>query len=236
MVYAKVTFSAIVPLNITNLNILGSQYAEMQSTIVAHNPSTYYTKLECDNLYPYADNDGHTEDDSGPNAATIDGYTKAQLLASVPTGLMVWYGAALSNLPAGWHLADGTLGTRNCVNKYIIGADEDTTLDTGGNDVFTPTGSISIATHVLTLAEIPSHNHTWTETNVPGYAENYDKFGYYGNVGGSFGYRCMNYAEVGKTSGYVGSNQAHGHAGSTVTLGQIDNRPPSKAIFLIQKV
>jgi hypothetical protein len=233
MVYSKVTFSAIVPLNITNLNMLGSQYTDMKSTIEAHNPSTYYTKLESDAQYAYIDNDG---EGSNTNAATIDGYTKAQLTASVSTGLMVWYAGNIATLPAGWHLADGNAGTRNCVNKYIIGADENTTLDTGGNDVFTPAGSITIAAHELTVAELPSHTHAWTETNAPENGTYVDYDGYWFPNGGAYPNRYRFLVETGKTSGYAGSNQGHGHTGSTITLTQIDNRPLSKCLYLIQKV
>ena len=225
MVYVKITFSAITPLNIANLNMLGCQYAEMKSEIVVHNPSTYYTKTESNTKYVYADNDGSG---TGCNAATIDGYTKAQLMASVPTGLIVWYGAALATLPAGWHLADGSVGTRNCVNKYIIGANAGNTLDTGGNDVFSPTGSITINGHQLTIAEMPAHTHGWIESKI-----------YTSTANNIEGYLSGWYYYKNKTNnlytGYTGNDQSHDHTG-TITINSVDNRPTSKALFLIQKI
>lgn len=230
MTYAKITFDATTPLSITNLNMLGSQYADMKSVIENHNPSEYYTKNECDERYVYADNDGHG---SGANAATIDGFTKAQLLASVPTGLIIMYHGELSYINSlGWHLCDGTNGTRNIVNRYVIGADENTNLQTGGNDYFTPTATLNIATHVLTVAELPIHNHTFYEQNKPisGYYNSMEM-----DISGNWVSKT-NTATSTKTSGYSGSNQAHGHSGSTYTFNTIENRPLSKGVYYIQKI
>lgn len=232
MSYAKITFNASTPLNITNLNILGSQYAEMKSTIVAHSHTIYYTKTESDARYVNINNDGSG---SGCNALTIDGYTKDQLISSVPTGLMVWYAGSLAALDVGWHLADGTNGTRNCVNKYIIGANSSTIGNTGGNDNFTPTGTLTIANHALTLAEMPEHYHTWSETNYPASATYYNQSGWGGGLY-SYGGNLMNLTTTTKNTSYIGSNQAHGHTGSTITLKAVENRPLSKALYLIQKI
>lgn len=221
MSYSKVTFSAIVPLNLINLNMLGSQYTDMKADIEGHNhDSDYYTKTVMDETFVHENNDGH---ESGANADTIDGLTKAQLMNSVMDNLIVWFYNA--SIPDGWHICDGTNGTVNAVNKYIIGADGDTIFDTGGNDVFSPSINITIDEHVLTIDEIPSHRHTYIEThkwrsqswttpsgiNIPADSAN------------------------SKFTGYTGSDQGHSHTGS-ITFDNVDNRPKTKCLYLIQKI
>lgn len=221
MSYSKITFDATEPLNISNLNMLGSQYDEMVEDIEDHNhDSDYYNKTVMDSRFVHSNNDGES---SGANAATIDGYTKAELLVSVPNDLIVWF--YNETIPTGWHKTDGNGGTLNLLNKYIIGCDEDTFHDEGGNDVFSPVGSITIDNHILTVDEMPAHRHTWIETNqYVSAASTYPK------NGGSWTDKAHT-----KDTGYAGSDQGHNHTGS-VTINSVDNRPKSKAIYLIQKI
>jgi hypothetical protein len=227
MSYSKVTFSAITPLNLTNLNMLGCQYDEMVIDVEAHNhDSDYYTKILGDSTFVNESNDGA---ESGCNADTIDGLTKAQLTNSVMTNLIVWFFNA--SIPDGWHLCDGTNGTVNALNKYVIGADEETIFDTGGNDVFSPSVDLTVDEHVLTVDEIPSHRHDWTESQ-------YYYSGAYPYTGTKLTHEIGSYKNIesiSKNTGYAGSDQGHSHTGS-VTINSVDNRPKSKALYLIQKI
>lgn len=65
----------------------------------------------------------------------------------IPSGLiMMYYG---NNIPDGWALCDGTNGTPDLRNRFIIGAgDTYTSGDTGGESV-----------HILTIDEMPKHSH-----------------------------------------------------------------------------
>ena len=65
----------------------------------------------------------------------------------IPSGLiMMYYG---NNIPDGWALCDGTNGTPDLRNRFIIGAgDIYTSGDTGGESV-----------HILTIDEMPKHSH-----------------------------------------------------------------------------
>ena len=65
----------------------------------------------------------------------------------IPSGLiMMYYG---NNIPDGWALCDGTNGTPDLRNRFIIGAgDTYTSGDTGGESV-----------HILTIDELPKHSH-----------------------------------------------------------------------------
>ena len=65
----------------------------------------------------------------------------------IPSGvIMMYYG---NNIPDGWALCDGTNGTPDLRNRFIIGAgDTYTSGDTGGESV-----------HILTIDEMPKHSH-----------------------------------------------------------------------------
>ena len=221
MSYSKVTFSAIVPLNLTNLNMLGCQYDEMKGDIEDHNhDSDYYTKTLMDQTFVHENNDGH---ESGANADTIDGFTKAQLMNSVMNDLIVWF--YNENIPSGWHICDGTNGTVNAVNRYVIGADSDTIFDTGGNDVFSPSVNLIVDEHQLTIDEIPLHRHTFIETHKW-------KRQLWATPNGIN--RPTDSANL-KYTGYTGSDQGHNHTGS-ITFDSVDNRPKTKCLYLIQKI
>lgn len=60
-----------------------------------------------------------------------------------------WYGTA-DNIPAGWHLCDGTNGTPDLRDRFVLGAGGDFPLEAKG-------GNASIK---LTVDMIPEHRHT----------------------------------------------------------------------------
>lgn len=74
------------------------------------------------------------------------------LLAFPVGGIIAWNGSAAS-IPSGWSLCDGTNGTPNLGNRFILGAgDKYKVGQTGGEEA-----------HILTVAEMPAHNHTFKD-------------------------------------------------------------------------
>ena len=96
--------------------------------------------------------------------------TQFQLLnpaVSIPAGVITMWSGTIATIPSGWLLCNGSSGTPDLRNKFVIGAYSDTsgvayTTITGAN---TQTGGTKDAIVV-------SHTHTVTD---PGHLHTYDK-------------------------------------------------------------
>lgn len=81
---------------------------------------------------------------------------------TIPVGGIIMWSGKIANIPTGWNLCDGTNGTPNLVNKFIIAADADgiagiNTATTSVTGSATSTGGNSSVT--LTIGQIPAHRH-----------------------------------------------------------------------------
>jgi len=81
----------------------------------------------------------------------------AEDVISIPRGVIaMWYGS-ISNIPQGWALCDGTNGTPDLRDKFIVGAkqDEDGVAKTN------ITGSLSQSggSTSITVSNLPAHHH-----------------------------------------------------------------------------
>ena len=73
----------------------------------------------------------------------------------VPSGgIIMWSG---NEVPSGWLLCDGTEGTPNLRDRFVLGWGSRSIGDTGGEEE-----------HTLTIDEIPSHSHDAGSLNVTG--------------------------------------------------------------------
>jgi hypothetical protein len=212
------------------MNLLETQYDEMVTylTVTTTHSERYYGEATCDAKYfgPTTDGTG-----SGFVAAMVDGITGDGLIAQmIPTGVIaVWYGAIV-DIPSGWHICDGTGGTIDLRNKFPMAAGTTYTQGTtGGASQVNSTGTVTIATHAVTISELPSHTHSFTD---------YNETSVYGNLRGvSTSYVNGAVTVHVSTSGSTGGGNAHGHSGSTLDTGSAgNNMPPYKAYAYIQKV
>ena len=76
---------------------------------------------------------------------------------TIPIGGIIMWKGSTTNLPAGWALCDGSNGTPDLRDRFIIGG--------GGSYPQNSTGGA--ATVTLTVAQMPAHSHTGT-TDVDG--------------------------------------------------------------------
>ena len=74
-------------------------------------------------------------------------------IEGVPSGIISMWSGQTSAIPTGWLLCDGTNGTPNLVDKFIMGASASNETTTGGAN-----------TRTLATANIPSHTHSFSGT------------------------------------------------------------------------
>jgi len=92
-----------------------------------------------------------------PAAQTVLGVTP------IPSGLIAMWSGTVATIPTGWYLCDGSNGTPDLTDKFIIGADQDNagTAKTNITGSLTQTGGSKDAINV-------SHSHTASVTD-PGH-------------------------------------------------------------------
>ena len=75
--------------------------------------------------------------------------------ATIPAGLISMWSGSIGSIPSGWYLCDGSNGTPNLTDRFIIGA--------GSTYAVNGTGGISSVT--LVTGNMPAHTHTATVTD-----------------------------------------------------------------------
>ena len=132
-----------------------------------------------------------------------------------------YVGGVTSDIPDGWHLCDGTNGTPNLKDRFIVGAGNSYSVgDTGGSDSVT-----------LSEDQIPSHTH---EVNDPGH-EHYvyggssesttrNDYAAYARTGSSYKDIMTYTSKTGITIDSAGAGESH------------ENRPPYYALAFIMKL
>lgn len=156
----------------------------------------------------------------------------------IPRGIITMWSGTIDAVPSGWHLCDGTNGTPDLRNRFIVGAGNSYAPgNTGGALSYTPTVTVNAAGtgvqagyHTLTVGEMPSHSHTLLI--------------YAG--GASAGGRCESYGGrtyiQGDTCLPTGGNQGHNHPitdnghAHTASASAVDSRPPYYALAFIMKL
>ena len=182
-----------------------------------------------------------------------DAYLVNQQAAGVPSGVIMMWSGSIATIPAGYVLCNGSNGTPDLRDRFIVGARLDETgtaktnltgaLTTNGgtlNDVsITGTtdsgGSGTTGSTSLTLAQIPSHSHTFTATLVTG--SGFAGGGAVSNIQPTVS-PVGTYSISGSTSS-VGSGQGHthslpGHTHDFTGTADVDP-PPYYALAFIMK-
>ena len=194
-------------------------------------------------------------DDGQIDPDWIAGFTDALAGAGLPVGSIVMWAGSIGALPLNWKICDGTGGTPDLRDRFVVGAGVAYTVGTTGGDVehqhaltTDPTGAHThtgaVGGHVLTVDEIPSHRHksgaVWGSSNEMSR----------GSVAAEFpqGRSVDGHANDGTLEAWgsnVGGGQAHTHALTTDEGGAhtheggtalANHLPPYYALLYIMKV
>lgn len=141
-------------------------------------------------------------------------YSAESTSSSVPQGSIIpWYGS-IGNIPNGFALCDGTNGTPDLRDRFLVGAGYSYPLGNTGGENF----------HRLTVAEMPSHQHSTSDI--------ISFFGFDVNGGGTGSEHVIDTGDNRSydnwyppaITGVTGGNQPH------------ENRPPYYALYYIMKL
>lgn len=192
----------------------------------------------------------------GGGPPTIGGsliYTAANLTSTAvnnlafPVGTVLMFYGAIGNIPAGFQICDGTNGTPDLRDKFIIGAGSTYAYGaTGGTTSYVTSAGGAHTPQIqgtsLTAAELPAHSHklyTW-ESGSQGNAENFSSArGIAGNAeAGGYGYR-QSTVYGNQLVENTGTGAAHSHNADPVpdhthTVSNV--QPPFVALYFIMKV
>jgi hypothetical protein len=161
------------------------------------------------------------------NLLTSDGttWTSAASPTAFLTGMIILWSGSIASIPAGFALCDGTSGTPDLRDRFIVGAGSTYAVDaTGGSaDATLPTHTHT-ATSTSTVTD-PGHNHTFVIRNT---IDNGNSA--YTAVGGQVGTGTVSTAV---TSITVATTTTNANAG---TSGTNANLPPYYALAYIMKL
>jgi hypothetical protein len=164
-------------------------------------------------------------------------YTTSSFLKSLlPVGMItLWYGRS-TNVPSGWAICDGSNGTPDLRNKFVIGGDADsatsaTTSITGSPTVIGGSKDAIIVEHFHTATSVvndPGHFH-----NIREYIRPIDGSDSEGDatISSSAGYTSTNYISSTQTNITVETSVS-----STGTSGINANLVPYHALYYIMKI
>lgn len=149
---------------------------------------------------------------------------------SFPSGGIIMWSGSIVSIPSGWALCDGTNGTPDLRNRFVVGAGSTYAVGaTGGSDSVT-----------LSEANLPAHTHTFSGTTSTDGAHSHTISG--SNFdNGDPGSLCLTAAGGywGDTTTGTAGSHAHSFSGTTSSVGSgtaVENRPPYYALAYIMKV
>jgi hypothetical protein len=92
---------------------------------------------------------------------------------SVPTGGIIMWSGSIASIPAGWFLCDGTNGTPNLTDRFVIGAGNSYAVASSGG-----TADAVVTTHSHTASsglQSANHTHVFSGTTGGGGSHNHNQ-------------------------------------------------------------
>jgi hypothetical protein len=176
-------------------------------------------------------------------------FVTTAVAASFPTGGIILWSGSVASIPSGWALCNGSNGTPDLRNRFVVGAGSTYAVDaTGGSTTTTATGSISGSTAgtALTEAQMPKHYHQMLGPSSISAPQNggVGSTGVYGGGtpdDGAYGYGTWSTggnAASGSTSTGTSNGDSHTHGAGTLafTGNAVTSLPPYYALAYIMKL
>lgn len=186
--------------------------------------------------------------------------TTAFVHSVLPAGVILMWGGSIATIPTGWQLCNGSNGTPDLRDRFIVGA----------GTTYAPAATGGSASVTLDATQLPVHNHAQQGTvttnvdgahshsiNDPGHSHS-TTYPYVGNYSGSGSFnvrgdypqpRASSYTAINPSTTGLAINVVDGHthsltlSGSTGNAGGTsgttqphENRPPYYALCYIQKM
>lgn len=166
--------------------------------------------------------------DTGASGAT--GATGSD--ASIPSGVILMWSGALANIPAGWVLCDGTNGTPNLLDRFIVSVPNAVTNPgaTGGSNSYT-----------LSVAQLPPHDHSGSGATSTDGSHTHTLPGYHlVSPGSQIPYYNWANSSFADNTNTTSADGAHNHSFSFTTSQTgsglpVDNHPAYYALAFIMK-
>ena len=149
----------------------------------------------------------------------------------IPSGLIAMWSGLITNIPTGWALCDGTNGTPNLKDRFIMGATTDETINkTGGQNSVT-----------LTTAHLPAHAHSGSTSTSGAHVHQLQSCTDYDKDNTQYGINRIVRRESFeiRTSEPVSSAGSHSHSFTTTNVGgdqPHENRPAYYTLAFIMKL
>lgn len=207
------------------LYVDGTNVIEQQIASSVTSGGTGRSSVTSGNVIVGAGTDAMTEVAPGAsgNVLTSNGSAWTSGTAFVTGMIMLWSGS-VGSIPSGWALCDGTSGTPNLTDRFVVGAGNSYAVDATG-------GSAD--------AVVVSHTHTFSGTtgSAGSHSHTVTTFGTTTNKGlsGDGSNVCLN--STSRTTSTVG-NHTHSFSGTTASEGESGtnkNLPPYYALAYIMK-
>ena len=78
---------------------------------------------------------------------------------AIPSGVIVMWSGSIADIPTSWALCNGSNGTPDLRDRFIVGAGSSYAVDNTGGE----------ASHTLIIAEMPAHTHSYNQPFSTGY-------------------------------------------------------------------
>ena len=176
--------------------------------------------------------------------------TETYVNARMPSGVIVMWSGSIATIPTGWLLCNGTSGTPDLRNRFIVGAGSTYAVAATGG---TADAVVVSHNHGGVTGTDGSHNHTFSGDTNGQSTDHTHSMGYYmDDSNGNNGYLGIVDGDNAQSSNYqtggTSNNHTHGFSGTTSTAsthshsissdgvsGTNQNLPPYYALAYIMK-